>query len=168
MEASGHAGRLYDRLTQWFDASELFYDLENSTLDVNLAQRLIEGVDNAKVMLVLIGVDWLKEINRRAALSEIDFVRLEVERALQNCRHSPTATRVIPVLLGADAKPAMTELHPCLRATLEPLLALPAHTLYGTQGSWNQKILHLRDTIASVPGVAAPRFRFSADAGQIH
>jgi len=30
-------------------------------------------------MLVLIGPDWLNEINRRAGLSETDFVRNEVE-----------------------------------------------------------------------------------------
>ena len=80
-DAAGHAGRLHDRLAQWFDAGALFFDTEHIQPGEHFPQRLIDGIDAAKVVLVLIGVDWLSEINRRATLPDTDFVRAEVEHA---------------------------------------------------------------------------------------
>ena len=82
-DAGGHAGRLHDRLVQWFDTDALFFDTEHIQPGDDFPQRLVDGIDTAKVVLVLVGPDWLSEINRRAALPESDFVRTEVERALQ-------------------------------------------------------------------------------------
>ena len=85
LDAAGHAGRLHDRLhdrlAQWFDAGTLFFDTEHIQPGEHFPQRLIDGIDAAKVVLVLIGVDWLSEINRRATLPDTDFVRAEVEHA---------------------------------------------------------------------------------------
>ena len=79
LDAEGHARWLHDRLTYWFDADALFFDTEHITPGDHFPQRLVDGVDSAKVVLVLIGPDWLSEINRRATLPETDFVRNEVE-----------------------------------------------------------------------------------------
>ena len=79
LDAGGHAGRLHDRLAQWFDADALFFDTEHITPGDHFPPRLVDGVDCAKVVLVLIGPEWLNEINRRATLADTDFVRNEGE-----------------------------------------------------------------------------------------
>ena len=120
-DAGGHAGRLHDRLAQWFDADALFFDTEHIQPGDPFPQRLADGIDGAKVVLVLIGPDWLNEINRRAGLPDTDFVRTEVERALQRLA-GPGGPKVIPVLWGIGAPPAAAELHESLRAGIAPLL----------------------------------------------
>ena len=157
-DTGGHAGRLHDRLTQWFNADELFFDVEHINPGDLFPQRLADGIDNAKVVLALLGPDWLNEINRRAALQVTDFVRTEVERALQRLV-GPSGPKVIPVLLGIVAPPAAAELHESLRASIAPLLSLDVHTFQGKNADWNHQFVRLRELIAKVPGVPAPRFR---------
>jgi len=103
-DAGGQAGRLHDRLAQWFEADELFFDAEHINPGDLFPQRLADGIDGANVVLALLSPDWLNEINRRAALQETDFVRDEVERALQRLA-GPRGPKVIPVLLGLVAPP---------------------------------------------------------------
>ena len=164
-DAGGHAGRLHDRLTQWFDADELFFDVEHITPGDLFPRRLADGIDNAKVVLALIGPDWLSEINRRAALPDTDFVRDEVERALRRLA-GPDGPKVIPVLLGIAAPPAAAELNESLRAGIGPLLSLDVHTFQGKNADWNHQFVRLRELLAAFPGVPAPRFRAPAGAVQ--
>lgn len=164
-DAGGHAGRLHDRLTQWFDVDELFFDVEHINPGDLFPRRLVDGIDNAKVVLALIGPDWLSEINRRAALPDTDFVRDEVERALRRLA-GPDGPKVIPVLLGIAAPPAAAELNESLRAGIGPLLSLDVHAFQGKNADWNHQFVRLRKLLAAVPGVPAPRFRAPAGAVQ--
>ena len=160
-DAAGHAGRLHDRLAQWFDAGALFFDTEHIRPGEHFPQRLIAGIDGAKVVLVLIGADWLSEINRRALLADTDFVRAEVEHALRRLGEANAPT-VIPVLMGTDKLPAAADLHETLRAGLLPLLPLDPHTFQGKNADWQHQFMRLRELIAAVPGVPAPRYRAPA------
>lgn len=162
-DAGGHAGRLYDRLRHWFDDDALFYDLDSIDAGDTFPARIEAGIDDAAVALVLIGPDWLDEINRRVDQPGVDFVRREVELAL--CRHVK-GMPVFPVLLGGAAMPAAHELHADLQATLSPLCALDAHTFDGKQADWDAQFVRLRERVAEVPGVPAPRFRAPAGAQQ--
>jgi len=74
---------VFHRLKLWFDTDALFYDLENIQSGDVFPERLEGAVTRSRVVLVLIGPDWLFEINRRAALSAVDFVRVEIELALR-------------------------------------------------------------------------------------
>ena len=165
LDAGGHAGRLHDRLAQWFDADELFFDAEHINPGDLFPQRLADGIDSAKVVLAIIGPDWLSEINRRAALQDTDFVRIEVERALQR-RDGPDGPKIIPVLLGIAAPPSAVDLHDSLRASIAPLLSLDVHTFQGKNADWNHQFVRLRELFAKVPGVPAPRFRVPVGAEQ--
>ena len=160
-DAAGHAGRLHDRLAQWFDAGALFFDTEHIRPGEHFPQRLVDGIDAAKVVLVLIGADWLSEINRRAALTDTDFVRAEVEHALRRLGEANAPT-VIPVLMGIATLPAVADLHASLRAAIAPLLPLDAHTFQGKNADWQHQFVRLRELIAAVPGVPAPRYRAPA------
>lgn len=171
-DASGHAGWLHDRLTQWFDADESFFDADESFFDVEhtyagdlIPQRLADGIDTAKVVLTLIDPDWLRKINRRAAFADTDFVQGEVERALQR-QDGPDGPKFIPVLMGIAARPSAAELHDSLLADVAPLLPLDVHTFQGKNANWNQQFVRLRELIAAVPGVPVPRYRAPVDTVQ--
>lgn len=162
-DAAGHAGHLFDRLAHWFDEGALFYDAQSIEAGDVFPQRLVDGIDGAKVVLVLIGPDWVAELNRRAVLPETDFVRSEVEHALR--RHAaPGGPKVIPALLGGAAAPSAADLDASLRNAIAPLLTLDMHSFQGKNDDWNRQFVRLRELVGVVPGVAAPRFRVPAGA----
>ena len=154
-DSAGHAGRLHDRLAHWFDRGELFYDTADIQPGDSFPQRLVDGVAQAKIVLVLIGPDWLREINQRATLTETDFVRREIELALART----STLKIIPVLLGGCAAPSTGDLHESLRDSIAPLLSLDMHAFLGKDADWHHQFMRLRELIAAVPGVPAPRAR---------
>ncbi len=165
-DAAGHAGRLRDRLASWFDTdSELFFDVESIDSGEDFPRRLIDEIDCAAVVLVLIGPGWLDEINRRASFEEVDFVRREVEQSLQR-RVLRQGLRVIPVLMGGAAMPSAAALAEPVRAGLSGLCELDAHVFHhgGKQDDWEHQFVRLRKLIHGVPG--APRERYREHSGQ--
>ena len=164
-DTGGHAGRLFDRLVSWFDEdTELFYDAQHIESGQHFPQRLVQALGDASVVLVLIGPGWLEELNRRAALPEVDFVRHEVEQALGRLQAGQPVW-VIPVLLGGAPMPSAGGFAAPLQATLGPLCSLDAHAFAGgKQDDWEHQLQRLRRLIAAVPD--APRERFRDRSGQ--
>jgi tetratricopeptide (TPR) repeat protein len=164
-DAGGHAGRLFDRLAHWFDADALFYDLDGIDMGDTFPERIEATLERAAVVLVVIGPDWLAEINKRVSQPGVDFVRREVELAL--ARHQAgKEVVVVPVLLGGAAMPSAHQFHEDLKVVLAPLCALDAHEFRGKQADWENQFVRLRERIAQAPGVPAPRFRTPAGAEQ--
>ncbi len=117
-DAQGHAQNLHHRLAGWFDDThELFFDAQHIDSGADFPQRLVDGVNAAAVVLVLIGPGWLGEVNRRASLAEVDFVRREVEQALRRAEQGQ-AVCVIPVLLDGAAMPSAAAFAAPLQAGL--------------------------------------------------
>jgi hypothetical protein len=78
-ETSGHAGRLYDRLTSRFGSDEVFMDLTIEPGE-DFVERIREGVAQCRVLIVLIGRQWATipdEEGRPRLEDPHDFVRLE-------------------------------------------------------------------------------------------
>jgi lipopolysaccharide export LptBFGC system permease protein LptF len=102
-DASGHAGRLYDYLKDYFGAERIFFDVDTIQAGTNFEQRITNELDNSDAALVLIGNQWLdikdKEGNRRLD-NPHDYVRFEVETAVG--KNIP----VIPVLLQGVQMPS--------------------------------------------------------------
>ncbi len=157
-DTGGHAGRLYDRLRYWFDDAALFYDLDGIDMGESFSDTIEAAVVGASVVLVVIGPDWLEEINRRVAEPEVDFVRREVELALARRKeeHPPV---IVPVLMGGAVMPSATQFHEALQPALTGLCTLDAHTFQGKQTDWDQQFVRLRDRLAQVPGFPEPYFR---------
>ncbi|MGA7178505.1 MAG: tetratricopeptide repeat protein [Thiobacillaceae bacterium] len=160
-DAGGHAGRLFDRLSHWFDADALFYDLDGIDAGDVFPARIEGAIKNAAVVLVLIGPDWLAEINTRVSQPGVDFVRREVELALAR---KAEGALVLPVLLGGATMPAPNQFNAELQAEISPLCALDAHEFRGKQADWENQFVRLRERIAQVPGIPTPRFRAPAGA----
>ena len=155
-DAGGHAGRLFDRLCRCFGQEALFYDREHIAAGERFPDRIRDGMAGAAVVLVLIGPDWVTELNKRAQRPEVDYVRREVELALERAA-AGAGPRIIPVMLNGAEPPSARDLDASLRSTIEPLCLLQGLIFEGTNDDWNEKFTQLVAAIGSVPGVRAFR-----------
>jgi hypothetical protein len=113
-DTAGYAGRLADDLAEHFGAEEVFRDIGRIEAGSDFVDALDHALASAKVVLVLIGRDWLDEVDgdgRRRLDDDRDFVRREVAAAL--ARDDVT---VFPVLLQKASMPEAAELPEPLRA----------------------------------------------------
>ena len=159
-DARGDAGWLFERLRQWVPSENLFFDLDSIQAGEVLPDRIRSALDSAKVVLVVIGPDWVREINRRAELPNFDYVRAEVERALTRIAEGHKLL-IVPVLVGGAAMPDRAELHADLTGSLAPLCEACAHTFTGNQQDLDNQFDRLFERIAQVTGMRR-QFRLPA------
>jgi TIR domain len=106
-EASGMAGRLYDRLAARFGDDQVFMDVDNIALGVDFAEVIAQAVSTSRVLLAVIGPSWLTATDqdgRRRLEDPNDLVRLEIAAALER------DIRVIPILVEDAVMPRRQEL----------------------------------------------------------
>ena len=100
-DASGHAGRLHDRLVPAFGRDKIFMDIDALAPGVDFDEEIRRTLSGIDVMLVIIGKRWVDardDAGNRRLDNPDDYVRLEIAAALSK------GIRVIPVTVG-DAKP---------------------------------------------------------------
>jgi TIR domain len=101
------ASWLYERLAAHFGPDQVFKDVDSIELGDDFAEVIANAVGACDVLLVLIGAQWLAitdETGRRRLENSDDFVRLEIEAALQR------KVRIIPILVGMARMPQAHEL----------------------------------------------------------
>ena len=101
------AGRLYDRLAGHFGRDTVFMDVDTIDLGLDFAEVIDQSLAGCRVMIVVIGKRWLTVVDEEGEPrlhNPDDYVRLEVERALQS------EIRVIPVLVEGAASPKAAQL----------------------------------------------------------
>jgi hypothetical protein len=105
-DTSGVAGRIFDHLKAQFGEDRLFKDIDSIPMGRDFRTVIFEAVAECKVLLALIGDDWLgaDAAGRRRIDDANDYVRLEIEAALS--RGIP----VIPVLVENATMPKESEL----------------------------------------------------------
>lgn len=64
-DAAGHAGRLYDRLCNWFDPEQLFYDQERMEAGEKFTERIEAEIRKARIVLLIIAPTWLDAENKK-------------------------------------------------------------------------------------------------------
>ena len=115
-EAADMSGRIADFLDRRFGAGTTFRDVNAILAGSNFVMALQRGLDESRVVLVLIGPRWIhiQEPNgMRRIDSPNDFVRYEIGAALR------AGKRVVPVLLDGATLPTVAELPPDLAALAE-------------------------------------------------
>jgi hypothetical protein len=113
MDSMAHTGRIYDRLVQAFGARNVFKDVDDIPPGVDFRKVLDTALTAADIVLVIIGPRWLMATDdqgKRRLLDPDDFVRMEVEAALQR-----NDVLVIPVLVDNAPMPSAESLPPTLR-----------------------------------------------------
>src|SRR5690606_23854583 len=106
-------GRIHDRLETAFGAANIFKDVDDIPLGVDFRTVIEREIHACDVLLVIIGPQWLtvtSEDGNRRLEDPNDFVRLEVEAALQNSNIT-----AIPVLVHNAVIPSEGNLPDSLR-----------------------------------------------------
>jgi TIR domain len=134
-DTGGEAGRLTDTLQQKLGGRLAFRDVSSIPLGEEFQSFLEMELAAAKVVLVLIGPEWLAQLRQRLAESATDYVRLEISSALA------ARKRVIPILLKGAALPAARD----LPEDIDSLCKYQAMTL--RDESWSQDVDRLIDAI---------------------
>ena len=105
-DSSGHAGRLYDRLTAHFGDEQIFMDIDYIEPGEDFVQVIEDAVGSCEILLPVIGRRWLLSADgaSRRLDNPLDFVRLEIAAALRR------NIRVIPVLVQGANMPGPLDL----------------------------------------------------------
>jgi TIR domain len=106
-DSAGFAGRIYDRLTRRLDPKSVFPDVDNIQPGLDFFDVLSEKLRVCDALIAVIGKTWnfsADNDNRRRLDDPDDFVRIEIEAALQR------GIRVIPVLVDGAMMPRREDL----------------------------------------------------------
>ena len=106
-DSAGFAGRIYDRLTRRLDPKSVFLDVDNIQPGLDFFDVLSEKLRICDALIAVIGKNWnssADQDNRRRLDDPDDFVRIEIEAALQR------GIRVIPVLVDGATMPRREDL----------------------------------------------------------
>ena len=105
-ETAGHAGRLYDKLSEHFGADRVFMDLTMEP-GVDFADTINEAVGECGALVALIGDEWTTVTDasgRRRIDDPADVHRLEIEAALDR------QVLLIPALVQDAEMPTVDDL----------------------------------------------------------
>ncbi|WP_304896717.1 toll/interleukin-1 receptor domain-containing protein [Methylicorpusculum sp.] len=106
-DSAGYTGRLADRLAKEWGEDLVFRDYDDISPGQNFFMTINDNLNSAHVMLVMMGKEWLTcldEAGHRRIDDPEDFVRLEIETALQR------NILIIPVLVKGARMPAPSDL----------------------------------------------------------
>jgi hypothetical protein len=94
-EETRHVSRLiHERLAAAFGKESIFFDVHKLLVGHDFREGINKAVDHSQIMVAVIGRRWLHLLHQREAKRETDWVRYEVERALER------GATVVPVLVG--------------------------------------------------------------------
>ena len=100
-DTGGYALVLRDRLAERFGTSAVFIDVESIGLGSDFRKEIGSAISSARVLLLLIGKDWLRGGRLHDAN---DIVRLEIATALSR------DVLIIPVLAPGGTMPKRADL----------------------------------------------------------
>ena len=136
-DTAGYARSLYDRLNARFP-DQVFMDWSGIEGGANYVKSIQEAVSSCRVLVALIGDDWVRTAGpdgRRRLDDPVDLVRREIAGALSR------DALVVPVLLGGAAMPDPADLPPDL-VTLSQRQAIEL-----SDARWDHDCDHLLEVI---------------------
>lgn len=100
------AQSIHDRLSQRFGQQSVFMDVDSIPPGVDFRDHIGESIAECKIMIVIIGVNWLKPGRSGEARlgPDGDYVRIEIESAHDH------GLRLLPVLIGKATMPTVDKL----------------------------------------------------------
>ena len=100
-DAAYATGRINDRLRVKYGKDALFMDVDNIPAGADFRVHLDEQVSKCNILLAVIGKKWLSAKNKRRLDDTTDFLRIEIESALNR------NIRIVPLLVqGAKMPPS--------------------------------------------------------------
>jgi formylglycine-generating enzyme required for sulfatase activity len=107
-DSADAADRIYERLLQKYGAGNVVMDVESIPPGADFREFIGDAVGRCRSLLAVIGPRWLPILTQRRE-EPLDFVRLEIEAALQ--RRIP----IIPTLVSGASMPGAGQLPPSLQ-----------------------------------------------------
>ena len=151
-DSAPYAGRLYDRLADAIGQENIFMDVDSISFGLDFAEAIREAVAACDVLLAIIGPEWLtiEERGRRRLDNPDDFVRLEIEAALER------NVRVVPVLVDEAELPPRSDLPESLQALVRRQTLRLSHDQFRLETERLIKdIVGLSGPAAAAPGQPA-------------
>lgn len=110
-DSEGIAGRIRDRLANFFGDKSIFMDVDSIPLGIDFRDYIETILTKNDMMIVIIGPSWLSTDTSGGSRinDESDPVRMEVELALER------GVPIIPVLVGGARMPSPTQLPESLK-----------------------------------------------------
>jgi formylglycine-generating enzyme required for sulfatase activity len=104
-DSAGVAGRIYDRLRQYFGDNAVFMDIDTIPFGDDFREHIRAAMSQCDVVLAVMGSRWTGRTKTRRKIDDPkDFLRIELEAALE--RNLP----VIPILIDDTRMPAEADL----------------------------------------------------------
>jgi hypothetical protein len=149
-DSSGHAGRLFDKLTGYYGRGSVFRDVHAIYPADRFRAAIATALSECNVVLVIISKQWGAIVDaagvRRIAAPD-DVVRWEIETALDLSAQGVT---VIPILVSGASMPRAESLPP----TIQALSAINPHEI--SELRWDYDFERLIDFINRIAPVATP------------
>jgi hypothetical protein len=100
-DSAAIAGRIRDRLAEYYGADAIFMDIDSIPLGIDFRQQIQEAITKNDLVLALIGPKWIG--SKKAGATRIsdykDLIRIEIETALNH------GIPLIPVVVGGATMP---------------------------------------------------------------
>lgn len=152
-DSSGHAGRLYDQLSERFGEAQIFRDVDTIEPGLDFAEFIHAKVSECDVLLAVIGRRWINAadaMGHRRLDDPSDWVRTEIASALQR------GIRVIPVLVDGASLPKEKDLSADLR------WLAGRHAVVLSDAGWRDTVGRLIKAIERIASPAVPNARLAA------
>jgi TIR domain len=106
LDSAAIAGRIRDRLAQYYGADAIFMDIDSIPFGIDFRQHIQEAVAKNGIVLALIGPKWIgaKKGGTSRINDDKDAIRIEIETALNQ------GIPLIPVLVGGATMPKSSAL----------------------------------------------------------
>ena len=100
-DSAAITGRIFDKLSAHFGRDSVFMDVDNIPFGTDFRDHIRQVLDSCDVLVAVMGPQWIgpEPDGRHRIMDAADFVRMEVETALQR------NVTVIPLLVGGTAMP---------------------------------------------------------------
>jgi hypothetical protein len=108
-------GRIYDRFVETFGEDNVFKDVDDIPLGSDFREIVKDSIESCDAVLVIIGSTWcdvMDDEGRKRLDNPTDFVRIEVETALQSKK------MVVPILVTGATMPHEEDIPSNLRDLL--------------------------------------------------
>jgi hypothetical protein len=110
-DSDAMAGRIRDRLSQYFGEDSVFMDIDNIPFGTDFRSQIVNALSSTDILIAIVGNDWLgsKGGTGRRIDDENDPIRIELEIALGR------AIPLVPVLVSGAKMPEPSELPASIR-----------------------------------------------------
>ncbi|MGE0856596.1 MAG: toll/interleukin-1 receptor domain-containing protein [Hyphomicrobiaceae bacterium] len=122
-DSAGDARSIFGVLKKYFGDNNVFFDVQSISAGDRFEDVLRQCLRESDVFIPIVGTQWLHQLNRRLNDGAPDYVRMEVEAALER------DVVIIPVLLSRDGRSARVPRTDELPSAMRNLFAHQTHTI---------------------------------------